>query len=432
MLNNISINESFVINNTHYKKVFLCFLYYSRKRVIIGVSMNSQEKFLSVMRIEDGCCDENIEIPKVEMGYWAGVIRRWADEGLAVRSPIPDNISDGIAVMANKNIYKNMEKEGDVNVGPIFGLDSYLTKFPVDYSPMFPQKIIKKTDTHIIYEDSYGVTNKNDIHMTSIPMELDNPVKDWKSWNCYKQYYSQDTIEKRLPPNWDALTKELKNRDFPIRLGGTNGGFLGFPRQIMGLTRYMMMLHDDPKLIHDICDTFLNFLLAYYDRIIKDVKVDCILIWEDMAGKQGLLISPTHFREFLTPRYKTMVSFAKDVGIDIIITDSDGYIEDLIPLIVETGVTGMYPFERAAGNNLLRIRETFPDFQIMGGIDKKVLFADSNKEKIDKELNIVKEMLKKGRYIPHIDHFVSQDCTWDNFSYYRRRLNSVIDEFKKW
>lgn len=85
--------------------------------------MNSREKFLSVMTMENGIYDEDIDVPKVEFGYWAGTIRRWASEGLPIRSPIPDNISDGIAIMANKNIYKNMEKEGDVNVESIFGLE---------------------------------------------------------------------------------------------------------------------------------------------------------------------------------------------------------------------------------------------------------------------------------------------------------------------
>ena len=199
----------------------------------------------------------------------------------------------------------------------------------------------------------------------------------------------------------------------------------------MGLTDYMMVMHDDPWLIHDICETFLNFLLEYYGVIVSDVKVDCILIWEDMAGKMGSLISPAHFREFLAPRYKKMVSFAKEAGIDIVLTDSDGFVEDLIPLIVETGVTGMYPFERAAGNDLVRIRKNFPDFQLMGGIDKRVLFADSNKQRIDNELSIVEYLLKSGRYIPHIDHFVSQDCTWENFTYYRKKLNLIIDNFNK-
>jgi uroporphyrinogen decarboxylase len=391
--------------------------------------MNSREKFLSVMRMESDDYD-NVEIPKVEFGYWAGTIRRWFKEGLPVVEPVSDKISDGIAVMANKNIYAEMEKAGDVNVQPVFGLDQYLTKFPVDYSPMFKQEIIEKTDIHVIYKDEYGVLNKNDVNMTSLPMELDHPVKDRGSWNVYKQYYCTENIKKRLPPDWKNIVKRLKNRDFPIRLGGTNGGFLGFPRQIMGLTTYMIMLHDDPKLIHDICETFLNFLLEYYGIIARDVEIDCLLICEDMAGKMGSLISPAHFREFLTPRYETMVGFAKDMGIDIILTDSDGYVEDLIPLIVQTGVTGMYPFERAAGNDLLRIRQNFPDFQLIGGIDKRVLFEGSSEEKIDKELVKVIELLSKGRYIPHIDHFVSQDCTWQNFSYYRSRLNKIIDDTK--
>jgi uroporphyrinogen decarboxylase len=390
--------------------------------------LNSREKFLSVMRMSGGDYT-GVEIPVVEFGYWAGTIRRWSGEGLKIVSPVPENISDGIAIMANRNIYADMEKAGDLNVGPVFGLDQYLTKFPVDYSPGFKRQVIDKTETHIIYKDSYGVTNKNDINITSLPMEIAHPVKDWDSWNEYKQYYGPDSIEGKLPPDWTGLVKRLKDRDFPIRLGGTNGGFLGFPRAIMGITTYMMTLHDDPALIHDICETFLNFLISYYGRIAQDIDIDCVLIWEDMAGKGGSLISPAHYKEFLTPRYKKMVSFAKDAGIDIILTDSDGYVEDLLPLIIETGVTGMYPFERAAGNDMLQIRKNYPDFQLIGGIDKRVLFEGSTREKIDQELEIVEKMLRKGRYIPHIDHFVSQDCTWENFTYYRNRLNEIIDGF---
>ena len=97
-------------------------------------------------------------------------------------APIPEDYSDGVAIMANKNIYGEMEKAGDVNVQPFFGLDQYLTKFPVDYSPMFEKEVIEKTDTHIVYKDEYGVTNKSTIDITTLPMEIDNPVKDWKTW----------------------------------------------------------------------------------------------------------------------------------------------------------------------------------------------------------------------------------------------------------
>jgi hypothetical protein len=273
--------------------------------------------------------------------------------------------------MANRTVSsRGLEKAGDLNVQPVFGLDQYLTKFPVDYSPRLPVETLERGEDYVVFRDAYGVTNRNDPGLRSLPLELDNPVKDWKSWNAYKERYGEETIEQRLPQPWDDIVSRLKVRDYPIRLGGTNGGFLGFPRQIMGLTHYLITLYDDPALVNDICDTFLRFLLAYYDRIIRDVEVDCILIWEDMAGKQGSLISPEHFREFLAPRYRAMVDFARQVGVDIVLTDSDGYVE----------------------------------------------------------LGITRAMLGKGRYIPHVDHFVSQDCTWENFSYYRQRLNEIIDE----
>ena len=54
--------------------------------------------------------------------------------------------------------------------------------------------------------------------------------------------------------------------------------------------------------------------------------------------------------------------------------------EDLLPLYAESGITGWYPMERGAGNDLLKIRKEFPKMQLLGGFDKKVLFSNSSKE----------------------------------------------------
>ena len=107
---------------------------------------------------------------------------------------------------------------------------------------MFAKEVLVQDNEKIIYLDSYGVKLQNDPGMTSLPMELEHPVEDRNSWNAYKEHYSEDTIEQRLPPNWDEIAGALKDRDFPIRLGGTDGGFLGFPRTIMGLTDYLVTL----------------------------------------------------------------------------------------------------------------------------------------------------------------------------------------------
>jgi hypothetical protein len=393
--------------------------------------MNSRARLISTM---NGKGDE-YEVPKVELGYWVGTIRNWSKEGLPIKKKIPDTLKNANAFFTAAAIDTVFEEErlgmfNDVNVKEFFKLDHDTAYFPIDFSALLPEEIIEKNDTHIISRDSYGSIIKNNINMDSIPMEVDSPVKDWQSWGNYKQYYSVDTIEKRLPENWDDITRALKYRDFPVKLGRWYAGFLGFPRKIMGLTNYLLALYDNPGLVHDICDTLLELLIALYSRIAKDIDIDFILIWEDMSGRQGSLISPAHFREFLMPRYKKLVGFAKDIGIKNIIVDTDGYAEDLIPLYMECGITGMYPFERAARNDLLRIRKEFPDFIMIGGVDKRILFEDSNIKRIDDELDMVKEMLKYGKYIPHIDHLVSEDCKWEFFSYYRNSLNKIIDTAK--
>jgi hypothetical protein len=52
---------------------------------------------------------EEVELPKVELGFWAGTIRRWFREGLTIRFPLPENYPDGMAIMSNKNIYSEEE-----------------------------------------------------------------------------------------------------------------------------------------------------------------------------------------------------------------------------------------------------------------------------------------------------------------------------------
>jgi len=64
---------------------------------------------------------------------------------------------------------------------------------------------------------------------------------------------------------------------------------------------------------------------------------------------------------------------------------------------------------------------------MMGGIDKRALVA--GKEAIDRELEArIPFMLKRGGYIPTVDHLVPPDVSFENFRYYREKLNGMIDK----
>jgi uroporphyrinogen decarboxylase len=177
----------------------------------------------------------------------------------------------------------------------------------------------------------------------------------------------------------------------------------------------------------DINNYLADFWIALFEPVLREVQVDALLIWEDMCYRGGPLISPEMFRKFILPGYRKVASFARGQGIKVINVDSDGDVWKLIPLWVEGGVNVLYPFEVAAGMNVVAVRERFPRLGIMGGIDKRALIA--GKEAIDRELEArVPFMLKHGGYVPTVDHLVPPDVSFENFRYYREKLNGMIDK----
>lgn len=381
--------------------------------------LNSREKFNSVMSFED-----NKVTMKTEFGFWAGTLKKWFGEGLPKTADTPYiNALDAKIVRASDDIAGSGEL-ADKNILNYFNLDSYLVKFPFDISPKLPQKMIEDNEDHKIYLDSYGLKKKEGKITAGIPMVIEYPIKNRKDFYKYRDLYDDD-YKKRLPQNWDKLKEQLKTRDFPIRLGGGPYGFSFFPRHLMGDVIYMMSMYDDPGFLKEFNEYFLNLVMNYWSLILKDVEIDCIFILEDIAYRTGSFISKEMFKEFLTPYYIKFMDFLKQFKVKNVLVDCDGLIDELIPLWIEAGITGLFPIE--AVNDVAKIREKYPKLQLMGGIDKKLLFKDKTKKGIDAELEKIKKLLNKGGYVPHIDHAVSEDVTWDNFKYYRERLNNIID-----
>jgi len=383
--------------------------------------MNSREKFLSTLSFDD-----NSQNMKVEFGYWAGTIRNWLKQGLPVVKNIPAEISgEEIIRGSSVSLSDNTDEATDKNVTSYFNLDSYLVKFPFDISPMLKTEVLEESTDFKIIKDSFGITKKVLKNFSSVPLITDFPIKSKSDFYNYTALYN-DNYSLRLPKNWDNLVKTLRNREFPIRLGGAPFGFSFLARHLMGDVFYMLNMYDDPKLLKEFNDFFLNLIMNYWSIILNKVDIDCVIILEDVAYRSGSFISNKMFDEFMKPYYIKFIDFLKQYNVKNIIVDSDGLIDELIPLWIETGVTGIFPIE--AVNDLTAIRAGYPRLQLLGGVNKKVLFSDSNISKIDAELDKISKVMKKGGYVPHIDHAVSEDVTWEHFKYYREKLNSIIEE----
>ena len=106
--------------------------------------------------------------------------------------------------------------------------------------------------------------------------------------------------------------------------------------------------------------------------------------------------------------------------------DTDGDFINFMPSIIDAGINLLSPVEVAAGMDINKIQDDFSDMSFMGGIDKRVL--SKGKVEIDKELLRIGRALKRGKYIPFLDHLVPDDVPWDNYYYYANSLKELILE----
>jgi len=409
--------------------------------------MNLRERFHETMNF-----NTSVHSLKWEFGYWGETIKNWYDQGLfrkqypildkrittptsSLYSPAwtcmgTDKLPNGIAIMAGGLYWATQGFPLDSDVRNHFDMDytQRLVDVNLHFCPMFDVRILSQDKERLTYIDVDGVKRVFLKDEATIPTSLEWPIKDKKSWEKLKEErLNLKNISDRFPSNWQELVREYNNRDYPLAVGGYPQGFFGTLAHLIGYENLFIWYCMEPELIHDILDTFTSIWLAVFEEVISQVEIDHWQIFEDISFGKGSMISVPMVQEFLSPYIRRIADFLKSKGVNIILLDTDGDCNDLIPVFMEAGVTGMYPFEVHCGMDVAKVRKAYPRLQMLGGISKSEI--QFGKKRIDKMLVSVDSVLKTGGYIPFGDHFIPPEVNFENFAYYRRKLNDLIDKY---
>ena len=179
-------------------------------------------------------------------------------------------------------------------------------------------------------------------------------------WQAYKYRFAMR--HDRYEPCWQTLRLNgWHSRDYPLILG-QNGGMLGwywFTRELMGTENLSFAFYDQPALVHDIMEFHTDFLIEMARPILAQTTVEYVNFNEDLSMKTGPLLSPKLYREFIYPRLRRVVDFLKSHGVRYIAIDTDGNPEAVIPMMMDAGVDVVWPLERAADQDPVRLRKKF-------------------------------------------------------------------------
>jgi len=168
-----------------------------------------------------------------------------------------------------------------------------------------------------------------------------------------------------------------------------------------------------------------DFLIEGARPILEKTTVEYICLSEDMAMKTGPLVSPRLYKQFFLPRLTRVVEFYKTHGVRYVAVDTDGNPEALIPMLMDAGVDIIWPLERAADQDPVRLRRKYGrSLRLWGGVDKRVLAQ--GKAAIDAHLREFVPLIEEGGFIPTVDHTVPPDVSWENFRYYMEQKEKLL------
>ncbi len=341
-------------------------------------------------------------VPDEEFGYWSNTFTRWHEEGL------PEEVNDNS--IADRYFQFAPRVGVPVNTGLL---------------PAFETKIIEQTEKYRIVRDGEGTLKQEFTDGTdTIPRYLRFGIESRADWE--KKYLPRldPNDPTRYPADWPQHVARLNAAQVPVvvNLGSIFGRF----RDWMGFENISIACMEQPDLVQDMMEYWVYFITTLLKRAVADIeKIDAGAFWEDMCFNKGCIISPKMFREWMTPRYKRITDFVRQAGADIFYVDCDGNITDVVECWLDGGVNTMFPVEVAAGSNPLEIRKRWGKrVLLLGGVNKRALAL--GRKAIDEELARLVPLVEEGGVIPHVDHRVPPDVSYDDYLYYLQRKRELL------
>lgn len=361
--------------------------------------MNHRERLLATLRFEP--VDRGVDL---EFGAWTETIERWHHEGLPAEFTGCDPAIDQYCGCDN------------IAWGPqpwmICGL-----------WPSFETKILEEHGDRYIIQDGEGVVSERSRNIISIPRYIKHPIETRADWEKFKAERLNPDEPGRLPNNLDELAGLCADRDTPVLLG--LGSLYGWPRNWMGVENISYALHDDFALVEDMVEHLTKLTLKLLENFAGRFRIDLGHWWEDICFNKGPLLSPAHFRQLLTPRYQRITDFLRrECGTQFHCLDCDGNIHELVGPWLDGGINVMFPVEALHTDPHRIAREFGKRVPMRGAFNKLALIA--GKQAIDVELNNLAPLYAQGGLIPHTDHRVPPDVSWENFLYYRQKKCALL------
>lgn len=359
--------------------------------------LTHRERFRRVMHFQ-----KVDRIPHWEFGYLDEALQRWHEEGL------PPQYNDNESVEA----YFGVDPVAHVPfrdgpIPPFEGAVEVLEEREGSRVERLPDGTVQEVQTGAL---------------KTIPRYIKMPIEDRDDWLRFKERLDPED-PRRFQTDYKELGQRLLRSELPVGIG--LGSYFGIPRNWIGFENISLMVYDDRPLIEEIVATLGQIYYRQIEEALKYIEVDFAAGWEDICFRTGPMIGPAMFRDIVGPHLRRVCDLLRQHGCTVIWTDCDGDVTPLVPVWLEAGLNCMFPLEVHPGSDPVKFRRMWGRQILLRGGIAKYRLAGSRQDILD-ELKRVEHLVEEGGFIPHGDHRIPQDVSYENYKYYVREKLAML------
>ncbi|MCF7875840.1 hypothetical protein K9M06_02175 [Candidatus Bipolaricaulota bacterium] len=167
---------------------------------------------------------------------------------------------------------------------------------------------------------------------------------------------------------------------------------------LVGMDRLLIWMYKEPEAVEKLLTRIARVKIKITERLIEEVDVDGIGYGDDWGGETALIMGPKLWRKFLKPQQQKLYDVCIENDVPIM-QHSDGHIEEIIPDLIEMGLTMLDPLQPEA-NDVEKIKEKFGDKLAFHGAVGSRILHHGNPDEVRTEVKTrINQLSKGGGYV---------------------------------
>ncbi len=283
--------------------------------------------------------------------------------------------------------------------------------------PEFQRVLIDEDEDTQTFLDGNGAKMRHYKTHATTPEHIGYAIADREDWEEKAKPFLTPAANRINRAAYADTKKRCEKSGRFFALSGVNVFEAIHP--IAGHENMLVGMALDSEWVLEMSMTYADLIIALMEELFAlEGKPDGIWFYDDMGFKGRPFMSPEMYCEIIMPGHKKTIDYAHSLGLPVIM-HSCGYVEPLIPGLVEAGIDCLQAMEIKAGMDLLRIHKNYGEkIALMGGLDVRPL-ARNDLQGVKKELESkIPTVMKTNSFILHTDHSVPESTEYESYKYF--------------